>query len=191
VGQLILARHALPEIDPDRPARTWALSEAGRLSCIALAEKLAAYDLAAVVTSVEPKARETGEIVAGRLSLPVETAIGLHEHERETVGWLGREQFETSVADLFARPGVLVFGEETADQAHRRFAAAVREALDQHPAGNVAIVTHGTVMSLFVARANGLDPLPFWRQLGMPAFAVLSRPESQLLEIVENVEGPP
>jgi hypothetical protein len=42
-------------------------------------------------------------------------------------------------------------------------------------------------MTLLIARANGLDPVPFWKSLGLPAFAVLSLPGLRLLEVVENV----
>jgi hypothetical protein len=40
---------------------------------------------------------------------------------------------------------------------------------------------------LFIARAAGLDPVPFWKSLGLPAFAVLSLPDLRLLEVIENV----
>jgi broad specificity phosphatase PhoE len=178
------------------PASQWQLSDEGRRRCETLAERLAAYDLATVVASEEPKAAETGQIVAEALGLPFETAPGLHEHERGVVKSLGsREEFQARVVRLFERPSELIFGHETADEAHVRFARAVTNVLEQHPVGNpsspsgrsLAVVTHGTVMTLFIARANGLDPVPFWKRLGLPAFAVLSLPDLHLLEVVESV----
>jgi broad specificity phosphatase PhoE len=185
---LVLVRHSLPEFVTGVPASQWRLSDEGRRRCKKLAERLAAYDLAAVVTSEEPKAAETGQIVARILGLPVETAPGLHEHERAIVRDLGsQEAFQAQVTRFFEHPGELVLGYETADEAHGRFAAAVARILEQYPEGNLAIVSHGTVLTLFAARANGLDPIPFWKSLGLPAFAVLSLPEYGLVEVVEKV----
>lgn len=190
--KLVLVRHSLPEFVTGMPASQWQLSAEGRQRCETLAGRLATYDLAAVVASEEPKAAETGRIVARILGLPFKMAPGLHEHERGVVRDLeDREAFQTQVAAFFAQPGELVFGRETAEEAHARFAAAVIAVLEQHPHGNLAIVSHGTVMALFIARANRLDPILFWKSLGLPAFAVLSLPSFRLLGVAERVEQGP
>jgi broad specificity phosphatase PhoE len=185
--KLVLVRHSAPEIAPGVPASQWRLSDEGRLRCEALAAQLATYELGAVVTSTEPKAVETGQIVARILRLPIESAPGLHEQARPEVGLLAsREQFQARVASVFEHPDQLVFGSETGDEAHARFTAAVDAVLRQHPDGNLVIVSHGTVITLFVAHATGVDPIPFWKSLGLPAFVVLSLPELNLLEVVES-----
>ena len=130
--KLILVKHSLPDIVAGVPASEWRLSDEGRRRCIPLAERLAVYEPTVIVASEEPKAVETGQIVAELLGLPFETAPGLHEHERPTVGFLGtHEQFVAQAVRLFEHPGELVFGSETADQAHARFAAAVAAVLEQ------------------------------------------------------------
>lgn len=188
--RLVLVRHSLPEMVTGAPASEWHLSAEGRRRCTALAGRLAAFGLAAVVSSQESKAVETGQIVAGTLGLPLETAPGLHEHERGVVRDLGsREEFQAQVARFFEHPDRLVLGYETADEAHARFARAVASAIERRPAINLAIVSHGTVITLFVARATGLDPVPFWKGLGFPSFVVLSLPELALLEVVADVEA--
>jgi broad specificity phosphatase PhoE len=185
--KLILVRHSLPEIVPSLPASRWRLSDEGRRRCERLAERLAAYQPSIVVTSLEPKAIETGQIVARILGIPVETALDLHEHERPYVEPFGtREQFEARVSRLFEYPAELIFGAETADQAHNRFASAIDDVLATERYGNLAVVTHGTVLTLFVARAAGLAPVPFWKKLGLPAFVVLSLPDLSP-QVVENV----
>lgn len=188
--KLILVRHSAPEIVSGMLASQWQLSDEGRRRCETLAQRLAAYNSVVIVSSREPKAVETGQIVACLLGLPFETADDLHEHEREMVKSIGRrKEFQARVASFFEHPGELVFGHETADQAHARFAAAVARVLELHPHGNPAIVAHGTVMTLFIARANRLDPVPFWKSLGLPAFAILSLPGFHLLEVVQNIEA--
>jgi len=184
---LILVRHSLPNIVPTIPADQWSLSEAGRQRCEPLADKLAAYHPDVFITSTEPKAIETGRIVADLLDKPCETAEGLHEHERRDVGFGSVEWFEGLVASFFKAPQSLVFGSETANQAHQRFSRAIADIIQTYPEQNVAVVTHGTVMTLFVARAAGLEPFPLWKRLGLPAFTVLSIPEFGLLAVVENV----
>jgi broad specificity phosphatase PhoE len=186
--RLILVRHSLPEYVTGVPASQWRLSAEGRRRCEQLAGQLAGHHPATIITSKEAKALETGQIVAEVLGLPLESVEDLHEHERGAVTDLGgQDEFRAQVAHLLEQPGELVMGYETADQAHARFAAAVARVVAQHPSGNVAIVSHGTVMTLFVARANQVDPVPLWRSLGLPAFVVLSLPGMDLLEVVESV----
>jgi broad specificity phosphatase PhoE len=140
-----------------------------------------------MLSSIEPKARETAELVAGRLGIPANVAQGLHEHERTTTRYVGEREFKTAVAGLFARPGELVYGEETGDQARERFDAGVRAALEDRQAENVVIVAHGTVISLFVSAVAGVDAMALWESIGMPSYVVLGRPELELLEIVESM----
>jgi len=155
-----------------------------------LAGGLSAYGLDAVVSSQESKAVETGQIVATTLGLPFETAPGLHEHERGVVTDLGSpEDFGAQVARFFAHPDQLVLGYETADEAHARFARAVASVIARRPAAHIAVVSHGTVMTLFIARATGLDPTAFWKSLALPCFAVLSLPDLDLLEMVTQLEA--
>jgi broad specificity phosphatase PhoE len=185
--RLILIRHSLPEIVPGQPASQWRLSAEGRLRCKALAEQIAPYRPDVIVASAEPKAAETAELVAGALQKPWHIATGLHEHERTNVGWAGREQFEAQVAEFFRRPDALVFGSETAEQAAGRFAAAIAAVTARHPARTLAVVAHGTVICLFVARSAGVEPFALWSRLSMPSFVVLSLPEMALVTVVERV----
>jgi broad specificity phosphatase PhoE len=186
--KLLLIRHSQPQITPDLPARQWRLSDAGRLRCQPLAARLSAYDPVAFIASAEPKAQETAQIVAAALGRPCAVAEGLHEHDRSNVPWRANTaEWEAMVAAFFERPGELVLGRETAAQARERFDRAIDGVLARHPAGNLAVVAHGTVISLFVAHHVGVAPLPLWRRLGMPAYLVLSLPDLSLIETVESV----
>ncbi|MCI2430896.1 histidine phosphatase family protein [Candidatus Acetothermia bacterium] len=186
--KLILVKHSLPKILPRVPASQWHLSAAGRLRCRALADRLAAHHPDVIISSTEPKAVETAQIVARTLSKPFEIVEDLHEHDRSTIGLLSKEEFERAVARFFDVPDKLVFGTETANQAYQRFSRALLSALEKYPKENIAVITHGTVITLFVSRVAGLEPSSFWQRLGLPSFAVLSLPELQVLAIVENVE---
>jgi broad specificity phosphatase PhoE len=185
--RLLLIRHAESAVVEGVPPDRWGLTEDGRRRCAALAERLRAHDLRAhdlrdLVASREPKAAQTAQLVAERLGVPWSTAEGLHEHERDATPWLGRERWEARIAELFRRPDAPVFGRETARAALERFAAAVEPIVAARPAGDLAIVTHGTVLTLFVARHNPIDPFEFWKALAMPDVVELELPGYRLIE---------
>ena len=58
---------------------------------------------------------------------------------------------------------------------------------EEYTAENLAVVTHGTVLSLYVTRMAGLEPVAFWKSLGLPSFVALSLPGFELLRVVEHV----
>src|SRR5215212_3056663 len=148
MSHLILVKHAAPAVVPGTPAAEWHLSALGQQLCGLLADRLAAYRPAVVVTSREPKAQETGHFVGALLGAPVRPVDNLHEHERRTAAFINDPAaWEVTVARFFAEPDKRIFGEETATQAYSRFAAAVDGVLAAYPDQTVAIVAHGAVIS--------------------------------------------
>jgi broad specificity phosphatase PhoE len=51
----------------------------------------------------------------------------------------------------------------------------------------VAIVSHGTVISLFAQRRAQQEPFALWRRMGLPSFIVLDMPQGRVAEICERV----
>ena len=49
------------------------------------------------------------------------------------------------------------------------------------------MVTHGTVMTLYVASIADVDPMCFWRRLGLPSYVVLGLPGNHIFQTVETV----
>lgn len=183
---LILVKHSLPEIKKSLPAREWKLSEEGRLRAHLLAEKLWLYQPEVIVSSVEPKATETAEIIAREHKLKLQITDDLHEHDRSTISYLSKDEFEMAVRGFFMNPGLLVFGNETANEAHFRFSKAVDSTLNAHQNRTTVIVSHGTVISLFVSRLTGISGLYLWNELGLPSFVVLDM-YSKTLIAQENI----
>jgi broad specificity phosphatase PhoE len=178
---LILVKHSVPEMETDRPAHTWRLSAEGRFRAQRLAAELRDFAPEVLVSSDEPKARETAEILAEQLNLDLQLLPELHEHDRANVSFLPRHLFELSVHEFFQRPGELVFGRETADEAYARFYRAVHTVLDENRNQTVLVVSHGTVISLFVARLTGSSPLELWQRLGLPSFVAMDLHSSTLV----------
>jgi broad specificity phosphatase PhoE len=166
---LILVRHGRPAIDPDQPPITWPLCPDGREAVARLAEQLAAYAPAAIVSSPEPKARETAEIIAKRLGLKVVEDDGLHEHKRPALAFGTEEAFRARIAQVFSDPAKPVAGGESVEQACARMSSC----LDGHAARPLLAVTHGTVLSEYLGRRLGLDAHDLWRSLHTPDAFVL------------------
>ena len=181
---LILVKHSLPVIDPKVPAAYWELSDEGRQRCIPLAAALSVYNPGRVFTSCEPKAIETGQIVASRLNLPCTPVDDLHEHRRLNLPFTSRPEFKAGIARFFTEPEKQVLGEETAVQATTRFGRAVSALIDRFPQETLILVSHGTVISLFYQSIIDADPFPLWQKLGLPAYLVFSLPDLDLVKVV-------
>ena len=82
---------------------------------------------------------------------------------RRTVGWLAPADRERGMRTLFERPNEVVFGEASAAAALARFKAAVADLPD-----TAVVVSHGTVISLYVAAQTGLDAFDVWQGLQLP-----------------------
>lgn len=110
-------------------------------------------------------------------------AEGLEEHDRTGVPFVEdpREWFRT-LERVFDLPDEPVLGMETANEALDRFEAAVRGEVARYPDDQLLLVSHATVITLFLARYNELEPFPFWQTVRMPEAFVLRLPDFILLE---------
>jgi broad specificity phosphatase PhoE len=185
--QLILIKHAAPEVVPDLPSEKWRLSEKGRASCTPLAELVRPHGPKVIVSSTEPKAAETAELVAAQLGIPHSTARDLHEHDRSNVPHMRSSEFISAVELFFRKPDELVLGRETAQQAEVRFTRAVTSVVNQHTGQDLAIVAHGTVIALLLARHSDRTAFQLWRELGLPSLAVMDLPGLTLKHLVCRV----
>ncbi len=180
--KLLLVRHAQSQITPGVEPARWPLTDAGRAAAAEFAGELAPHDPRLVVTSLEPKAAETGKLIARQLGIPLQEASGLHEQARAAFDRpLTEAAFNALVKRVLAEPDWTGFGLETGRAALSRFEAALFAVLKESPAGSLAVVTHGTVMALFVSKYNPIDVGEFWGRLRMPALAVLRLPGFELL----------
>src|ERR1051325_10745026 len=101
--KLILIKHARPEVLPAAPSRDWTLSDAGRESCKFLSARLEPLKPDLFITSDEPKAIESGALVADILKKPVRAAEDLHEHDRSNVPLMDTREFLAQMAIFFKK----------------------------------------------------------------------------------------
>jgi broad specificity phosphatase PhoE len=136
-----------------------------------------------VFSSIEPKAVETGAIIARELGIHLEVVPDLREHAGRGVrDWVSQSEFRARLSEFFGNLSRLVFGNETADDAHHRFARAIDSLVAENPGRSAAVVSHGTVMALFVARANELDQDEVWDRLTSPGYVLMRIPRFEILE---------
>jgi broad specificity phosphatase PhoE len=175
---LILVRHARPQIEPDVPPPLWRLSAEGRAAAAGLAARIAPFAPAAVLASTEPKAVETAEILAAPLGLTVAADAAFAEHHRPDWPFqLDPAAVRARVLRVLAEPALSVESAETGDAAVSRFAAG----LAVQSARPLIVVTHGTVLSLYLGRKAWLEAAEFWRGLGAPEALILDA-DGRLIE---------
>ncbi|MBC8106522.1 MAG: histidine phosphatase family protein [Anaerolineae bacterium] len=189
MANLILIKHATPVKDPERPSHEWELSDIGRAQAIALGKNLEAAGLAfdIVFTSNEPKATETGQIIAAESDRPMKVVDDLHEHDRSNVPVMPTREFISSVAQFFREQDRLVLGRETARDAKVRIARAIEKLIRDNVDKNIAVVTHGTVLSLFASDFLDEDPFQLWRRMGLPSYIAMDWEKRDVIRVVDRI----
>jgi broad specificity phosphatase PhoE len=173
MAKLLVVKHAQPQMLAEVNSQRWTLSEEGRRSCGWLAEAFVREGVRRVYASLEPKALETAALAAAPLGVDVRPRDGLAENDRTGVGFASQEVHVRRFHTFFDEPAKVSMGKESADAAHARFTRAVRAAVRESAGETLAIVSHGTVITLLVSRANGLAPFPLWERLDLPSYLVL------------------
>jgi len=185
-GPLVLVKHAMPVVDPTRPPREWHLSDDGRSQSRRLAQRLRRFLPLRLMASREAKAADTARIVADELEVPLGVVDGFEEIDRPRLPVMTQPERHRVNEAIFADPDKPALGTESARAALERFSRAVHQQL-RHPDDRcLVIVTHGTVIALFVAAHNHLPPFELWRRLSCPALVVLERRSLAVREIVED-----
>jgi broad specificity phosphatase PhoE len=141
---MIFIRHARPIVDETRPPAEWELAPDA-------VPHFALPDLP-VVASAERKAQATAAFIADEFAID-------HRLGEVTRPWVD----DLAVANARYLLGERMDGWEPQPDAVARFTAAVGEY------GEAIFVTHGTVLTLYLATAvPDLEPVGFWSGLAFP-----------------------
>ena len=188
MSRLILIRHSLPQIVEDQPPKSWSLSQAGESRASTMAVAVAALKPASVHSSAEAKAMQTAEFITNMTGLTLSLDPGFNEQGRSNEKFVSQEEFDGKISAALRSPGELLFGTETISDAVDRFTAALVDAEKYSQAGDMVVVSHGTVISGFVASRTGDDPVELWKSLGMPGLICLNWPDPVEIEFRQNFE---
>jgi broad specificity phosphatase PhoE len=178
---VVLAKHGSPALDPTTPAREWALSTRGESEALLLADKLRPYAPFQLVSSCEPKARRTADLVAEALQTTIRVVDDLREIDRPVLPIMEPARHRELNRPLFREPDRAVFGSETANAALCRFQAAILIEANRCAPASLVAISHGTVIALLVAMHNSVDGFELWSEFGCGEFVVLEMPSFRLV----------
>jgi broad specificity phosphatase PhoE len=176
--KLYLIRHAGVAVRPEQPSAQWHLSPEGRAAAAALAEEPFWPGVRGIHTSAEPKAISTAQRIAARHELPVRIEPELREVERP---WQGAGYAETARRYL---AGEAVAGWEPRSEALARVRGCIGRIVARHADLEVAIVSHGLALTLYLSdllRLDGEASQRLWSGMGFPDVAVVD-PEARRIE---------
>jgi probable phosphoglycerate mutase len=163
VTELLLVRHGETDWNRERRFQGHAdqpLNDAGRGQARELAAALAGEQIDAVYTSDLVRARETAEILAGRVGAEV---VALRELREIDVGswqglsWPEIEERHPDGARRWHEDGQGWEGGETYDELGVRIVAALSDIAARHPGQRVVVVGHGGTVRATRAFVEGLS----------------------------------
>jgi broad specificity phosphatase PhoE len=166
--RLVLVRHAAVELVEGVPPSEWRLTDEGHADARRLAALPVFGDVALVATSPEGKARGTARPIAA----PIRVEEDLREVERRRTFVVARSAYVDLVDRYFA--GGRVEGWEPVADARARIVGCI-ERLLADTAGDLVVVSHGLVLSLYLADLRGQPrvDLAEWEAIPLPAVAVV------------------
>jgi broad specificity phosphatase PhoE len=176
--KLYLVRHSAVTLRPDVPSAQWHLSPEGRAGADSLADEPFWPEVRAVYASTEPKAEATAQRIAARHALPVRIEADPREVERPWV----EGDYKDAVRRYLA--GEALAGWEPRDRALARVRQCIDGIVRRHEERDVAVVSHGIALTLYVAALLDLDAgraYDAWSRIRFPDVAILD-PAARRLE---------
>jgi broad specificity phosphatase PhoE len=138
-------------IDPVVPAPQWPLSPRGKERMKKLLAQPWMDSISSVYCSTEQKAIDGAEVLAEHLSIRYTMIQELGEIDRSATGYLPKEEHDATAEAFFAHPEMSPRGWERAVDAQRRIVKAVERVIESDSEeGNIAIVSHGGVGTLYL-----------------------------------------
>lgn len=166
--KIYLIRHARPLLPPGKRIcygiTDLPLSPLGHMQGVLVGEYMKDKPITAMFCSNLSRSRQTAEYVDP-------DPIGIEGFREMDAGdWEGlsfdeiRERWPEEYTRRAEDNSLTIPGGEPAEDAHVRFRAALDQAVARTE-GDIAIVTHGTVMQLFLCDLTGMPPSRMWKQM--------------------------
>ncbi len=137
------------------------LNDHGRAQAKALAEQLKRFAFAAIYSSDLARARQTAEIIAGEISLPVKIEPRLREINQGKWEGMLVEDIKARYASLWSQrtvdpASVRPPGGETVAEVAARVYAALDDIARLFPTERVLVVSHGLSIATAICRDKGI-----------------------------------
>jgi broad specificity phosphatase PhoE len=156
--------HPEVEVDPDVLVPQWGLAQDGRRRLDRVAREPWPRP-SRPSPAAETKARETAGALAALRGVHIREDHELGENDRSATDFLRPPEFEATADEFFSNPDVSIRGWETAQDAQERILRAVDRAIAAAGGGDIAVVSHGGVGTLFLCHLIGV---PIDRQHDQP-----------------------
>src|SRR5258708_29268945 len=167
-------RHPKTHVAPARQPHEWVLSEQGRSQVRKLNEAPFWKTVRALYSSNQPKAIEAAKVIGKTHEIEIIALPGLAEVWRGKEVYLSAAEYDNVLARFFSLPHFSIEGWERATNALARFSETVKYLIDQHPGKSVAILSHGTILTLYTAMLDHQNPtLERWREIGFATVAAV------------------
>jgi broad specificity phosphatase PhoE len=194
-GKFIMVRHGESEGNRERRftiSSEVGLTELGVRQAHEVARRIAKlFKPQIVVSSPFRRARQTSEIIAGELNLPIETVYGLHERD---LGCLKGHSYDDLRALVLKDPTYdpargwswKPEGGESYEDVRERVVGAINNLLRHYPQHEIIIVSHGGVMLSVWAHVTGQ-----WHGAHLPPNCgiVLIEHDGRRMQIPKIIQG--
>lgn len=188
--KLTLIRHAKSQVDPRVPITLWGLAADGIHAATTLSGQPLVRDIDVMYSSLQTKAIETMLLLAKPNVVPMRTSSGLAEISSFTNEYFGGLDYDYNLEQFFGGQLARIAGGETAAEALSRFRAALDGIMLAEPeAGNIGVVTHGAILTVFTAEIAGSRPIEVLPRIETPDVAVLDWQTKQFSVFWGNARG--
>jgi broad specificity phosphatase PhoE len=149
-NKYLILRHAETIKDPNSHPKDWQLTPDAleKINEYILLGKFS--NLTKIISSSEPKAVATGKPIAEYLKLPILEMEEFVEVKREKKFFTDEEFLIQKEKELYKR-NEKVNGVESGNGAIARFKTGIEKIEQKYAEENILIITHGTIMTLFLA----------------------------------------
>lgn len=164
-AHICVARHGETDWNLSGILQGWSdvpINAQGRRQAAEMAAEFAGSGFSAVWTSPLQRARETAEIIAAELRLPLPPAhVGLKERHFGAIQGVPKSELADLNPLLLQQilrrnPAAEFEGGESMDEFADRVLAAFADIGERHPGARVLVVTHGWVMDVVTRHIGGL-----------------------------------
>jgi len=169
--EILIVRHGQTPWNVERRIQGWRdieLNDNGRAQADALAKHLnhqyshQKQTIDAVYSSDLLRAKQTSQVVANALALPLTLIEGVRERNYGVLEGIAFDRMHEHAPDLAKvwaerHPDGVIPDGETLRQVHQRVTDSLHKVAAQHPGERVVVVTHGGAMDIIWRQAMGID----------------------------------
>ncbi|MCR8635507.1 histidine phosphatase family protein [Paenibacillus radicis (ex Xue et al. 2023)] len=165
---IYMVRHAESPFSIENE-RVRELSPKGRADAEAVTNIMLQQNIQAIVSSPYRRAIQTVEGLAKQLGLEIEIEEDLRERLLADSYYPMEDQdFMPTIERVFKEPSFAMPGGESNEASQKRSISALQQVMKRHKGKNIAVGTHGNIMTVMMNYFDSSYGLEFWKQTSKP-----------------------